>query len=567
MANHLLIGLGGTGGKVLREMRKRIFEEFRSNDSSSRAHIEYIYVDSSPADLDDKSSWKTLGGSVHLMPAQKVSIHGVDSSVMNNLHQYPGVQSFITEKDKTLFNDLGTLITDGIGGQRRRLGRLLFANNVSGPADKSFVTRLLDRVQKLAESSGEQKVAFHLCAGLAGGTGSGSVVDVVTQIRKHFGPATGMGDQYKLYLYLYVPELIIANPRHNSGYYQANGYAALMEINAMSIGAYRPYDATGVAKDEFGKVKRLLECDAFESAYLYTNANEVGKQLNIATDLPAAVADFLFQKIVVAASGPNGQMARLENCENNGTAPEKDEAGRPTHSQKFMTFGINRIEYPEAEIREYVTYSFARQAAKQLQYNLWRDGIGYEECSMEEVGLGFRAELQEKKTLEDLLLSDNHMTLSKPIVKSAATAKWKPIASAWENATQYYADEAQTSSEKKSWLAAFTTDCELFYNSNYRGLGVKEFYKVQRGERNGYAAHIRRHIEEELFNDWHMGAKSMLEIEKYVSLLIEDCEKRSFGFKERLAATEAFYNDEVIPEIKRCNEEWNNIGWLRDAIK
>lgn len=32
MANHLIIGLGGTGGKILREMRKRIYEEFRSNE-------------------------------------------------------------------------------------------------------------------------------------------------------------------------------------------------------------------------------------------------------------------------------------------------------------------------------------------------------------------------------------------------------------------------------------------------------------------------------------------------------------------------------------------------------
>lgn len=32
MANHLIIGLGGTGGKVLRELRKRVYEEFHGND-------------------------------------------------------------------------------------------------------------------------------------------------------------------------------------------------------------------------------------------------------------------------------------------------------------------------------------------------------------------------------------------------------------------------------------------------------------------------------------------------------------------------------------------------------
>ena len=47
MANHLIIGLGGTGGKVLREMRKRVYEEFRSNDPGNGVFLDYVYVDSS----------------------------------------------------------------------------------------------------------------------------------------------------------------------------------------------------------------------------------------------------------------------------------------------------------------------------------------------------------------------------------------------------------------------------------------------------------------------------------------------------------------------------------------
>ena len=55
MANHLIIGLGGTGGKVLRELRKRVYEEFRSNDPEHGVFLDYVYVDSSPADLNDRS--------------------------------------------------------------------------------------------------------------------------------------------------------------------------------------------------------------------------------------------------------------------------------------------------------------------------------------------------------------------------------------------------------------------------------------------------------------------------------------------------------------------------------
>ena len=44
MANHLIIGLGGTGGKVLREMRKRVYEEFHSNEPTNNINLEYIYA-------------------------------------------------------------------------------------------------------------------------------------------------------------------------------------------------------------------------------------------------------------------------------------------------------------------------------------------------------------------------------------------------------------------------------------------------------------------------------------------------------------------------------------------
>lgn len=569
MANHLIIGLGGTGGKILREMRKRIYEEFRSNDPSGKIELEYLYVDSSDTDLHSKEGWKTMGESVHLMPSQKLSIHGIGSNVLTNLHQYPGIQSFINPQDLTLLDDIGALITDGIGGQRRRLGRLLFANNLSGPVEKSFTALLRAAVTKLTEKSKEEEATFHVCAGLAGGTGSGSIVDVVAQIRQIYGPQAGIGEKYRLILYLYVPEIIVANTNHDAGYYQPNGFAALSELNAISTGTYKPFDTSGKKTEEDGTVKRLLNgCEAFETAYLFTNVNEHGHKVNIGTELPAVVSDFLFQKIIAVDMTPEGQMKRLSNCENKGTEPESDSTGNPIHSRKFMSFGVTRIEYPETEVEEYVTYNFERQAARQMQYNIWHDGIGYDECSIEEIGVGYKGQLEDKsdKTLDTFMLTNNYLTLSKPIITSAATDRWKEITSGWETSTQYFAEAAQSSSDKKSWFKVFTEDCELQYKENYRGLGVKKFYDVQRGEKKGYASIIRRKVEEALFNEWQTGQKSILQTEKFLSVLIGICEKRIPQFQENIVKYENSLTEDVNPEIKRCNEDWDNIGWIRDAI-
>ena len=99
MANHLLIGLGGTGGKVLREFRKKVYEEFRSNEPTNGTCINYLYVDSSEDDLNSREGWKVMGKYVHLKEAQKVSIHGLGMNMFQNLSLYPGIKCFLNSGD------------------------------------------------------------------------------------------------------------------------------------------------------------------------------------------------------------------------------------------------------------------------------------------------------------------------------------------------------------------------------------------------------------------------------------------------------------------------------------
>ena len=42
--NHILIGLGGTGGKILKAFRKRMFQEY-SAEERAMLPIGYLYVD------------------------------------------------------------------------------------------------------------------------------------------------------------------------------------------------------------------------------------------------------------------------------------------------------------------------------------------------------------------------------------------------------------------------------------------------------------------------------------------------------------------------------------------
>lgn len=570
MANHLIIGLGGTGGKVIREFRKRVYEEFRSIDPGNGVFVDYVYVDSSPEDLNDRSGWKVLGKSVHLSDGQKVNINGIGTTVLDNIKMYPGLEAFLTPADVRMMKEkMGPLISAGIGGQRRRLGRTLLANNMADKNNpRNFEAVVRGAVGRLQSASGDTDVTFHICAGMAGGTGSGSIIDAVSLIRTWF-PYNPDTKAFKIRLMVYMPEQTMVQQKHDAGFYQANGYAALSELNALSVGSYKPVDIKGETNPFSGKVQRLLDGqEPFEACYIYSNVNERGKVLDLSQGLPKVVADFLFQTTVAAYSpGRNGQLGRLVGCENDGAGPEMDRSGKPTRSRKFLSFGITRVSYPEAEIREYVIYSFAMQVALQLTYNYWIEGQGYGTRTLDEVGSGYTEEIKSPKNRGDLMLDNARLMLSTAIIDNDSTSKWHDIDGTWTSRiAREVEDVMKTVSDKKLWVNTLTERCKVFYDSDFRNQGVKAFYTNQQKEIKAYAKFIRRHIENKLFTEWSTGLKSMFEIEKYLAILMQDCTERVAKFNPQKSN---LINDElprIIAEMQDVKREYDNINWLRDAI-
>lgn len=563
--NHLIIGLGGTGGKILREYRKRYFEEQRDLKPHKGVFVEYLYVDSSMGDIEDRKKWKVLGNDVSLSENQIVPINGLSTSMLQNLPMYPRLQSFLTKEDvQEIDSSIGKLVDAGIGGQRRRLGRMLFANHLD-----TFLTKLDGAVRNLQDKSQEQAIHFHICAGLAGGTGSGSIVDTIAQIRKRY-PFT-LNGPYSVSLYLYVPEGVIANTSYNAGFYQPNGYASLLELNAMSLpNGWRPIDVSG-EKDYYEDTFKRVEMDRpFEVAYLFSNANERGRMLNIENDLPKMVSDFIYHKTVSAANNEGmSQLRRLEDAENNGNAPENDATGKPAHARNFMSFGIRRIEYPETEIKEYMTYRQTQQTVRQMMYDFWVEGQGYGEKSIDEIGAGYIPRIKSQEERQLLKISDGFLTLSRPIEERPDTAKWKEIPKTWNGNKERFVGKILAEGERQDWIPMLEKRMETYFENDFRTLGVKKFYATHGKEINATAKELAYGIEKILFNKWLNGLDdgSLIEIEVYLDKLILDCRERvAVDFpkiQSDLAAT-IKKKDNLLAEKK---DEWSNIGFFGKLLK
>ncbi len=549
MSNHLIIGLGGTGGKIIRELRKTVYQQFRKENPDG-ANVEYLYVDSSDQDMGiDNEDWKILGTSVQLGKKNQLLITEGDlASRVENANQYPGIRGWLGDRNLWLPYLRTVQGTKAAGGQRRRLGRFLFACNVD-----RFRAQLDLLVQDLHRRGSDNAVNFHVICGLAGGTGSGSVIDVTAQIRAAYPQKKD-----RILLYALMPETHPNPSWAISGFYQANGYAALLELNALSVGAYDPHDLTG-------RQERLELTDPFNGCYVFTNENENGVPVDVARELPAIVADFLYQKVVAVKDAANWEdLGRMENAENGDSKPETTgRSNRPERSKRFLTFGIKRLAIPEQEITEYLTYSFARQGGLQLRYNNWTDTAGFIDEPKNQDYFEF---VHRKETQGRWALTDDHMTLSEGVLpEDLSNKRWKTIEAEWQTVMPNFKTLISTNYEEKYWLDELAKVCEKRFDQDYRGFGVASFYKTKHKSRREHALEIRRRVEGELFADWKNGARSMAEISRVVAALRETLEERGKLFDERM---QTLRNDEerVRAQVTANTQEWARTGAIKNLV-
>jgi Tubulin like len=542
--NHLLIGLGGTGGKVLRSFRKLSFQTYRGEPPPGTV-IDYLFVDSDPKSFrEDDPSWTVLGRSVGLSKRNQLPIQQADlRAVIENLNSHPNLKPWIGDR-KAWGELLAGLDIDAAGGQKRRLGRFLFA--MSARRFKDSVSTLVREMQDLGRTA---ETTFHIFTGLAGGTGSGSVVDVVAQLRKLFPDK-----KQRIIVYAYLPDL---NPpsNWNTGNYHANAYAALMELNAMSAGAWSPYDVIDgtVQPRDFW----------FNGCYVFTDENDQGFRASIEGELTDILADFVFHKIVVAGKVAWEDLPRFENSENGDAAAEAlAGTGKGQRAVRFMSFGIRRISFPEESIREYLTYDFVAQSLRQLQHNNWLDGLGFSDQARPRTDAEFVASAKQR---DAWCLTDEHLRLIRPIIETEASRKWKPIEQEWQDWETHYLSLARQQAGKVEWLKELKTLFTSAYDQNYRGAGVSQFFATYERDLRSLASAVRDLVERAVFDDWRVGTASLSEASRVVSALLTDLSARRDALDNDIVKREQTA-EELFRQFADLERRWPQIGMVGSLL-
>ena len=555
--NHILIGLGGTGGKVLKAFRKRLFQKF-NEEVRNRLPIGFVYVDSSMEMMDSEDvTWRVLGQNAIFNQNEFVFIKGVEpEAVLRNPNGYPGLRGFIGNPE-IMGRALGEV--GAAAAQKRIAGRILFGSSVD-----RYKSALVQQFNKVSRISGAVRTNIHIFTGLAGGTGSGSIIDVIAQtrmldqFRRTLDPDGRSGTN--IVVYCMVPE-ITPPGSSDAGRYHANGYAALTELNALLAMKYKPFDVSGT----FERLNLDAVRNVVDGCIVYSNINEHGIIVESLKQLPVIVSDFAYNRIFLEKNDNTEEFIRSYSFENINDwrfeyfEKAKDGKKEIHRTKTVSSFGIKRIVIPEEEIIEFFTYNFGRQALLQLRFNNWNDDLGFREIP---VNIDFNTFVRENEQLERWRLTDKHIILDKPILTSDEN-KWNSFVDYWGSVIPIWTEQAATAKLPLNELERY---CTQGYEQFFRNGGVKNFYDNKTEAKEEHANEITDIIERYLFDKWGTGDLSLHHLTQLTDKIIESMDATRKRF-ESLITT---WNQSMaqLEQAKALNQlEWANLGLIGSWIR
>lgn len=365
MKNHLFIGLGGQGGRTLAEIRKVMCQRKKDAEDLRRAGVnwDYLAIDSSMDVRNEKRVWTYFGEDLSLRQEDWLPLGSLSPGDVDILASRKDVAPWIGNREQ-MKAFLAKTKVEG-ANQKRRFGRLLFAHN----ADKIRMGIFNQKVRGLAMRQGAtHDCCFHVFASLAGGTGSGCIVDLITAIRDRY-PNSSMVDGYPIFVYIYATH---DDGAADVGYFYQNQFSALRDLNALMCDSL-PVNLLGTEVD--GRL--YVGSEPIAQLLITTSLSHSNSGVLLPKQI-STVAESCFERIFALAVG-NMSAA----CQQSLTGQDVivNFPGEPSvnreRSYRFAGIGMRRWEVPHARIEELLALDCLEYSLKQALYNNWDLAKGF----------------------------------------------------------------------------------------------------------------------------------------------------------------------------------------------
>ena len=579
--NFLLIGIGGTGCAVVRELKKKLYVEWRSGGNSGpypeiykfqdsfggarvESRIATLSIDSNEKDIEGQGErsrkWRVFGKTLKLGDREKILIDPSGlGKILGSVERYPGIEPWIRD-EMDFVGDITRGSTEAAGcNQIRRMGRLALA---SGNSVENVIKRVADRLTQLSKN-GEVGAEIHIACTLAAGTGSGTLIDIVTQIQRYLKNQPG---KFSVFIHAFATSKDVGSA--NTGNFHANQYSALLELNALRLGLYEPWDiaASAVAKRLAVPPPGESSGDlpgTFKTAALITDTTEGGMDVPLDHQIENA-AEFIFQVAVRQMGDLPKDLRDAISFEDRKQFPADSNGGN--RSTAFIGYGVQRVAIPEREIREKLTYSVGRQLLLQVIYNNWDSR--YRETPRSFSKDGF---INERRS--NWQVTKKHLCLDL-VEETVGQSDFNTYEIDWRNELSRQQARVKEQlgdafNERKRWLVDFERRAETYWQRGFRSSGdsggVNNYFQIRRdaNEVHNRARRLRRDIENDLIEGMERmdSDYALHHLSGAVEFLVQQIEKDLSDFSDEApkiveAYTEA---DRTREDIRR---EYQKVGRL-----
>ena len=230
----IAIGLGGTGVSCLRNLKHQVYSRLQPDSPDAPIpeykHIKFLAVDTDRKGLEADGKINSIDEATEFFGISSDNIRNLLDKV-RVLAGYPECKWLKTaDPDK---GEVGLSIqsADAGAGGVRQIGRLLMIEHSA-----EFCLKIENLVNAAKEGlPGGSDVNIHIFAGMGGGTGAGTFLDVCYLVQKalqdvgEYGHALICG-------YFFLPDVNLSIPEIASGdtiskYIKANGFASMKELD------------------------------------------------------------------------------------------------------------------------------------------------------------------------------------------------------------------------------------------------------------------------------------------------------------------------------------------------
>lgn len=335
----LLVGLGGTGSKIVAKVSELISEQQRRN-------ISCVIFDTDANDIP-------------ILKEEHPEIRVVQTSARMTVGEYLEADHHARDTWFPVNPPLDRKVLSEGAGQVRSISRLGFESAMRAGKLKPL-QEAIDALYKVDNQKVEQALRVTIVSSLAGGTGSGLIVPVAMYIRQYLEDRMPHNANISRGFFILPEVFYSAIPEDQRNNLKSNAYASLRELDAFLM------KGNGTLSEEYSDSVKLelpdLDTDKpgqrreydiapYDFCFLYDAQNADGEKLNSLEQYMDHAANILYAMSV----GPMNK--RSNSSEDNVIRKLAKEKGR----NRYAGAGASRLIYPYKDICRLVGLNWAAQ--------------------------------------------------------------------------------------------------------------------------------------------------------------------------------------------------------------